>query len=160
MLDAIIAQHRDYDLIIATGDLAQITLSKPISILLRASHVCPGPASGCPVITIFSLRCSTRWQPLISMPTSRCWWVSNGRLCCWTASSGVPHGMLSDYQLEWLDNALARYPQRHTLVLLHHHPLASGCTARSAQPAQLTSARCGVTALPVSPDAGLWSYSP
>ncbi|BAK12695.1 protein Icc [Pantoea ananatis AJ13355] len=41
---------------------------------------------------------------------------------------GVPHGMLSDYQLDWLDNALARFPLRHTLVLLHHHPLASGCT--------------------------------
>jgi len=41
---------------------------------------------------------------------------------------GVPHGMLSDYQLEWLEKALARFPQRHTLVVLHHHPLASGCT--------------------------------
>ncbi len=36
--------------------------------------------------------------------------------------------MLSDYQLEWLEKTLAIYPQRHTLVVLHHHPLASGYT--------------------------------
>lgn len=41
---------------------------------------------------------------------------------------GVPHGELSDYQLEWLEQTLASEPQRHTMLLLHHHPLPSGCT--------------------------------
>ncbi|SPW32350.1 3',5'-cyclic adenosine monophosphate phosphodiesterase CpdA [Edwardsiella tarda] len=41
---------------------------------------------------------------------------------------GVPHGELSDYQLEWLEQALLSEPQRHTMILLHHHPLPSGCT--------------------------------
>ncbi len=40
----------------------------------------------------------------------------------------VPHGELSDDQLIWLDNCLAQQPDRHTVVMLHHHPLASGCT--------------------------------
>ncbi len=39
---------------------------------------------------------------------------------------GVPHGSLSQEQLELLDNALSQNLQRHSLILLHHHPLAAG----------------------------------
>jgi Icc protein len=41
---------------------------------------------------------------------------------------GVPYGELSDYQLEWMERCLQAYPERYTLMLLHHHPLPSGCT--------------------------------
>lgn len=39
---------------------------------------------------------------------------------------GVPHGRLSDHQLTLLDDKLSQNPERHTLVLLHHHPLLVG----------------------------------
>jgi Icc protein len=39
---------------------------------------------------------------------------------------GVPHGRLSDKQLALLDEKLAQYADRHTLVLLHHHPILVG----------------------------------
>jgi len=39
---------------------------------------------------------------------------------------GVPHGLLSSKQLILLDNALTQHPERHSLVLLHHHPLPAG----------------------------------
>ncbi|OEE70884.1 3',5'-cyclic-AMP phosphodiesterase [Enterovibrio norvegicus FF-33] len=39
---------------------------------------------------------------------------------------GVPHGRLSTEQLILLEQALAVNPSRHTLVLLHHHPLPAG----------------------------------
>ncbi|WP_087018870.1 3',5'-cyclic-AMP phosphodiesterase [Thaumasiovibrio subtropicus] len=39
---------------------------------------------------------------------------------------GVPHGELSEAQLEHLRNALRAHPNRHALVLLHHHPLEAG----------------------------------
>ncbi|RTZ16005.1 3',5'-cyclic-AMP phosphodiesterase [Vibrio aquaticus] len=39
---------------------------------------------------------------------------------------GVPHGFLSDDQLSMLDEKLTQNPDRHTLVLLHHHPLLVG----------------------------------
>lgn len=40
--------------------------------------------------------------------------------------SGVPHGQLSDEQLTLLDTALAAYPQRFAMVLLHHNSLPVG----------------------------------
>lgn len=39
---------------------------------------------------------------------------------------GVPHGRLSDQQLSLLEEKLAENANRHTLVLLHHHPLLVG----------------------------------
>ncbi len=41
---------------------------------------------------------------------------------------GVPHGELSECQLEWLERQLAEAPERHTLLLLPHHPLPAGCS--------------------------------
>ena len=54
--------------------------------------------------------------------------VNSGRSCCWTAVFGVPHGELSEFQLDWLETKLAAEPERHTLLLLHHHPLPAGCS--------------------------------
>ena len=39
---------------------------------------------------------------------------------------GVPHGALSKEQLALLDSVLSQNPDRHSLVLLHHHPLPAG----------------------------------
>ncbi len=39
---------------------------------------------------------------------------------------GVPHGRLSDQQLILLEQKLSQYPDRHALVLLHHHPVLVG----------------------------------
>lgn len=36
---------------------------------------------------------------------------------------GVPHGELSQYQLELLKLTLAEYPERYTLIVFHHHLL-------------------------------------
>ncbi|MDR9829486.1 3',5'-cyclic-AMP phosphodiesterase [Vibrio sp. FNV 38] len=39
---------------------------------------------------------------------------------------GKPHGRLSDQQLDLLDRKLSEHAERHTLVLLHHHPILVG----------------------------------
>lgn len=39
---------------------------------------------------------------------------------------GSPHGILSEQQLQYLSDTLAQYPERYTLVLLHHHSLLVG----------------------------------
>ena len=129
VLDAIIAQHRDYDLIIATGDLAQDHsieayqhFAEGISRLPRPCVWLPGNHDFQPAMvdTLAAAHINAHKQVLVGEQ----WQI----VLLDSQVYGVPHGMLSDYQLEWLDNALARFPQRHTLVMLHHHPLASGCT--------------------------------
>lgn len=39
---------------------------------------------------------------------------------------GVPHGELSEYQLNLLDSMLGQHSERHSLILLHHHPMSAG----------------------------------
>ncbi|CAH0541346.1 3',5'-cyclic-AMP phosphodiesterase [Vibrio marisflavi] len=39
---------------------------------------------------------------------------------------GVPHGRLSDSQLDLLEQKLTEHSDRHCLVLLHHHPVPAG----------------------------------
>lgn len=38
-----------------------------------------------------------------------------------------PHGYLSDEQLEFLDQALAEYPDKYVLILMHHQSCPIGC---------------------------------
>jgi Icc protein len=39
---------------------------------------------------------------------------------------GVPHGRLSELQLNYLDKKLSENPHLHTLILVHHHPVLVG----------------------------------
>ncbi|MEH6454067.1 MAG: 3',5'-cyclic-AMP phosphodiesterase [Psychromonas sp.] len=40
--------------------------------------------------------------------------------------AGVPHGRLSDQQLGFLEQALKQFPDKHTLICVHHHVLPVG----------------------------------
>ena len=104
VLSAIHASQRPCDLIVATGDLAQDHSSAAYQ------HFAEGIAS-------FAAPCvwlpgNHAFQP--AMYSSQVF--------------GVPHGELSDFQLEWLEHKLAEAPERYTLLLLHHHPLPAGCS--------------------------------
>lgn len=129
VLEAIHASARDVDLVVATGDLAQDHSSAAYQ------HFADGIAS-------FSVPCvwlpgnhdfqpsmySTLQEAGIS-PTKRVLVGENWQILLLDSQVfGVPHGELSDFQLEWLEKRLTQEPERHTLLLLHHHPLPSGCS--------------------------------
>lgn len=38
---------------------------------------------------------------------------------------GVPHGLLGQYQLDWLSAKLKEHPERYSLIVLHHHILST-----------------------------------
>jgi Icc protein len=62
-------------------------------------------------------------------PAKRVFRATTGRSCCSTARClAFPHGELSDFQLDWLEPNWLAEPERHTLLLLHHHPLPAGCS--------------------------------
>jgi len=129
VLDAIVAEQRHYDLIVATGDLAQDHTHEAYQHfaegIARLPHPCvwlPGNHDFQPAMFNTLTEASIANDKHVLLGDN--WQI----VLLDSQVSGVPYGELSEYQLEWLDNTLALEPLRHTLVLLHHHPLPSGCT--------------------------------
>jgi len=129
VLDAIAAQQHEYDLIIATGDLAQDHTVEAyqhfVAGIARLQKPCvwlPGNHDFQPAMVNTLAEAGIAADKHVLLGEQ--WQL----LLLDSQVSGVPHGMLSDYQLEWLAASLARFPERHSLILLHHHPVPSGCT--------------------------------
>lgn len=129
VLDAIVKQQLPADLIVATGDLVQDQSIRAYQRFTDGIARLPAPCVWLPgnhdyqpsmakelaaagISSAKQVLLGSRWQILLLD----------------SQVQGVPHGELSDDQLIWLDNCLAQQPERHTVVMLHHHPLASGCT--------------------------------
>ena len=128
VLDAIEAEGRHYDLIVATGDLAQDHTVEAYQHFAEGIARLPVPCVWLPGNHDFQpAMFNTLAEADIADAKHVLLGVSWQVVLLDSQVFGVPHGMLSDYQVEWLENTLAQQPQRHTLVLLHHHPLPSGC---------------------------------
>ncbi|QKJ88706.1 3',5'-cyclic-AMP phosphodiesterase [Paramixta manurensis] len=129
VLSAIETERQDYDLIIATGDLAQDHSVEAYQHFAEGIARLPAPCVWLPGNHDFQ---PAMFETLgnTSIADQKCVFLGEHWQLVLLDSQvfGVPHGMLSDYQLEWLESVLAAEPERHTLVLLHHHPLASGCS--------------------------------
>lgn len=129
VLEAITAQQRDYALILATGDLAQDHSAEAYQHFVEGIQRLPAPCVWLPGNHDFQpAMVDTLAEAKIS-PAKHVLLGDNWQLVLLDSQVfGVPHGMLSEYQLEWLEKVLSQDLHRHTLILLHHHPLASGCT--------------------------------
>lgn len=129
VLNAIVAEQRHYDLIVATGDLAQDHTNEAYRRFAEGIARLPIPCVWLPGNHDFQ---PAMFQTLAEASIADDKHVLLGDhwqiILLDSQVSGVPHGELSEYQLTWLEKTLALEPQRHTLVLLHHHPLPSGCT--------------------------------
>ena len=129
VLEAIHAQSRPYDIVVATGDLAQDHsvaayqhFANGIATLNKTCLWLPGNHDFQPAMV--DTLANAGVNPAKHMLLGDYWQI----ILLDSQVFGVPHGELSDYQLEWLERTLSLYPQRHALILLHHHPLPSGCT--------------------------------
>jgi Icc protein len=129
VLDAIGARRNDYDLIVATGDLAQDQsaaaykhFAEGIASFRAPCVWLPGNHDFQPAM--YSALREAGISPAKQVLLGEKWQI----LLLDSQVYGVPHGELSDYQLEWLEQKLAGAPERYTLLLLHHHPLPSGCS--------------------------------
>lgn len=129
VLDAIAKQQLPADLIAATGDLVQDQTTRAYQRFTDGIARLPAPCVWLPG--------NHDYQPSMAKELAAAGISSSKQVLLgeqWqillldSQVQGVPHGELSDDQLIWLDNCLAEQPGRHTVVMLHHHPLASGCT--------------------------------
>ncbi|MDA0117165.1 3',5'-cyclic-AMP phosphodiesterase [Vibrio sp. T11.5] len=127
VIDAIVEENPAYDAILATGDISQDhseasyqRFEKGIIPLKKKCFWLPGNHDFKPSMT--SVIPSQQIQQIEHALLGEQWQM----IVLDSQVAGVPHGRLSDKQLMLLEEKLAQYPQRYTLILLHHHPILVG----------------------------------
>ena len=129
VLQAIHASARDVDLVVATGDLAQDHSSAAYQHFADGIASFAAPCVWLPGNHDFQPSMYSTLQDAGISPAKRVLVGENWQILLLDSQVfGVPHGELSEFQLEWLEKRLAEAPDRHTLLLLHHHPLPAGCS--------------------------------
>lgn len=116
--------HSDSDAILATGDLAQDgrqesyqALDEELSILKQPSFWIPGNHD-CPENLAQYCRDHGLSQRRIA---GRHWQI----LMLNSQVNGKVYGRLADTELQFVKQSLAEHPHLHTLIGLHHHPVAT-----------------------------------
>ncbi len=115
VLDAIVARQQPLDLVVATGDLVQDHSQVAYQHFSRGVTRLPAPMKD--VLTRAAI-----------LPEKHLLLGDNWQIILLDSQvTGVDYGELAHTQLTWMEHCLRIQPQRHTLVLLHHHPKPSGC---------------------------------
>jgi len=128
VLAAIHAEQRECDLIVATGDLAQDQSAAAYQHFAEGIAGFAAPCVWLPGNHDFQPAMYSALQDAGISPAKRVWVGDHWQILLLDSQVfGVPHGELSEFQLEWLERKLAESTDRHTLLLLHHHPLPAGC---------------------------------
>ncbi|MGD8170935.1 3',5'-cyclic-AMP phosphodiesterase [Vibrio sp. TRT 21S02] len=127
VVDAIVESGSIFDVVLATGDISQDhseesyqRFEKGIEPLEKPCLWLPGNHDYKP--NMGAILPSTQIKQSEHVLLGEHWQV----VLLDSQVSGVPHGRLSDQQLQLLDEKLEQYSERYTLVLLHHHPLLVG----------------------------------
>ncbi|EML5158456.1 TPA: 3',5'-cyclic-AMP phosphodiesterase [Morganella morganii] len=129
VLDAIVKQQLPADLIVATGDLVQDQSTRAYQRFTDGIARLPAPCVWLPGNHDYQPSMAQELTAAGISPSKQVLLGDQWQILLLDSQvQSVPHGELSDDQLIWLDNCLAQQPDRHTVVMLHHHPLASGCT--------------------------------
>ncbi|MGL5700919.1 MAG: 3',5'-cyclic-AMP phosphodiesterase [Kluyvera sp.] len=129
VLQAIHASAREIDLVVATGDLAQDHSSAAYQHFADGIASFSAPCVWLPGNHDFQPAMYSTLQEAGISPAKRVLLGEHWQILLLDSQVfGVPHGELSEFQLEWLEQRLAEAPERHTLLLLHHHPLPAGCS--------------------------------
>ncbi|EME8471444.1 3',5'-cyclic-AMP phosphodiesterase [Morganella morganii] len=129
VLDAIVKQQLLADLIVATGDLVQDQSTRAYQRFTDGIARLPAPCVWLPGNHDYQPSMAQELAAAGISPSKQVLLGDQWQILLLDSQvQSVPHGELSDDQLIWLDNCLAQQPDRHTVVMLHHHPLASGCT--------------------------------
>lgn len=121
---AIVEENQSFDAVISTGDISQDHTAESyqrfeqgIAPLKNTCFWLPGNHDFKPSMN--SVLPSTQIKQVEHVLLGEHWQM----VLLDSQVVGVPHGRLSDQQLALLEDKLSQYPQRHTLVLLHHHPI-------------------------------------
>lgn len=117
----------DFDAILATGDISQdqsatsyLKFIKGIEPLRQPCFWLPGNHDYSPTMTYIALNSQVSSSP--HFLAGDVWQV----IILDSQFEGAPHGYLRYEELALLDDRLTKHVDRHTLILLHHHPILVG----------------------------------
>jgi Icc protein len=129
ILAAIRTSQRECDLVVATGDLAQDHSSAAYQHFAEGIAGFAAPCVWLPGNHDFQPAMYSALQDAGISPAKRVFAGDHWQILMLDSQVfGVPHGELSEFQLDWLEKRLTETPERSTLLLLHHHPMPSGCS--------------------------------
>ena len=128
VLSEIQQQQYDYDLVLATGDLVQdnsdegyLRFRQDVKVLNnKMVFWIPGNHDFQPKMFEILKEDSVSAKKHILLGDK--WQI----LLLDSQVQGVPHGQLEAEELDWLKLKLQEYPERYSLVVLHHHLLSTG----------------------------------
>ncbi|GLT18506.1 3',5'-cyclic adenosine monophosphate phosphodiesterase CpdA [Vibrio zhanjiangensis] len=127
VVNAIVEQNTSYEVIVATGDISQdhseVSYQRFEAGISKLNKMCfwlPGNHDYRP--SMDAVLPSPQIQYLEHLLLGDHWQM----IVLDSQVVGVPHGRLSEQQLALLEDKLSFYSDRHTLVLLHHHPVLIG----------------------------------
>ncbi|HDR0619356.1 3',5'-cyclic-AMP phosphodiesterase [Pasteurella multocida] len=131
VLQEIKASRFDYDLVLATGDLVQdssregyLHFCEQVKSLEKTVFWIPGNHDFQPKMFEILNQDQGNLNPKKHILLGNSWQI----LMLDSQVFGVPHGELSQYQIDWLVAKLKDYPERYTLIVLHHHILPTHST--------------------------------
>ncbi|NBI43517.1 3',5'-cyclic-AMP phosphodiesterase [[Haemophilus] felis] len=119
-------QDFDYDIVLATGDIVQESSDESYQHFCRAVAPLKKPVFWIPGNHDFQPKMfdilNQETQNICSKKhilVGKNWHI----LLLDSQVFGVPHGLLSAYQMDWLVSKLKDYSERYALIVLHHHIL-------------------------------------
>lgn len=120
-------QSLSYDALIMTGDVSQdhtdesyVRFEQGITPLKKPCYWLPGNHDYQP--SMYRVYPSKQIQQDTHLLIGKYWQI----ILLDSQFEGSPHGLLTKQQLKFLSDSLSQYPDRFSLVLLHHHPLLVG----------------------------------
>ncbi len=123
---AIRQQDEPFDLVLATGDIAQDhsagayrRFAEAVQPLGRPLYWLPGNHDAAPLMKVKLAKGGCEPARQLLLPH---WQI----LLLDTQVEGTPHGWLYPEQLQFLAQALGDWPEKHALICLHHHSFPVG----------------------------------
>ncbi|MGQ0285801.1 3',5'-cyclic-AMP phosphodiesterase [Pasteurellaceae bacterium 22721_9_1] len=114
----------DYEFVLATGDLVQdsskegyLRFCNSINQLNKPVYWIPGNHDFLPHMTEILTEQQGNLRSDKHLLVGNKWQI----LLLDSQVFGVPHGLLSQYQLDWLEEKLQEYQEYYSLIVLHHH---------------------------------------
>lgn len=120
-------EAQTFDLMVATGDISQDhseasyqRFADAITPLALPCYWLPGNHDFQPAMSIVSPGVQIKAQRHVLLGEHWQMILLDSQVV------GLPHGQLSPEQLRFLEEQLTAFPDRHSLILLHHHPVLVG----------------------------------